>query len=131
MTGSSRSIWLLLFVLFAFAPLAAADDEEESEEKIKLSDCPKAVQKTVKKEVGEGKILEIEKETEDDQVVYEVEYIVGDKRWEIEVAPDGKLLSKEREDADDDAEADDGDDHHADADDDEDDDDGDDEEDDD
>lgn len=79
------------------------------EEKVKLSDCPAAVQKTIKEQAEGGKILEIEKETKKDgSVVYEAEIKKSDgKKIEIEVAEDGKLLDTEVEDDEDDKEDDD------------------------
>ncbi|MCI0746747.1 MAG: hypothetical protein L0Y58_15200 [Verrucomicrobia subdivision 3 bacterium] len=79
------------------------------EEKVKLSDCPAAVQKTIKENANGGKILEIEKETKKDgTVVYEAEVKKSDgKTIEIEVAEDGKLLSVEDEDDEDDDKGDD------------------------
>jgi hypothetical protein len=74
------------------------------EEKVKLSDCPAAVQKTIKEQADGGKILEIEKETKKDgTVVYEAEIKKADgKKIEVEVAEDGKLLDTEEEDDEDD-----------------------------
>lgn len=97
---------LLVLALAGTAGVALAredDDRGEREVRVRLQDCPQAVQDTIKKEAGNGKILEIEKETSrDGKVVYEAEIKIDGKIWEIEVAPDGKLLSKELEEEDDD-----------------------------
>jgi uncharacterized membrane protein YkoI len=82
-------------------------DDEENEVKVQLKDCPEAVQKTIKKEAGSGKIREIEKEREGGKTVYEAEVIIDGKEYEITVAEDGKVLGKEEEGAEDDDDADD------------------------
>jgi uncharacterized membrane protein YkoI len=74
------------------------------EEKVKLEDCPQAVQKTINDNANGGKILEIEKETnKDGTVTYEAEVKKADGTVvEIEVAADGKLIGIEVEDEEDD-----------------------------
>lgn len=67
---------------------------EAPENKVKLEDCPKAVQDTIKKEVSAGKIEEIAKETEDGKTTYEVDAKIDGKDYEIKVAEDGTLISK-------------------------------------
>ena len=82
--------------------LVAAADDDEKEERVKLADCPKAVQKTLKRESRGGKIEEIVREKEDGKVIYEAEIELDGKDYEVEVAEDGTLLSKVLEDDDDD-----------------------------
>ena len=73
-----------------------------------MADLPKPVLKTLKREARGGEIEEIEKETEGEKVVYEAEVEFGEKEYEIEIAEDGKLLSKVlEEDEDDDEDKDD------------------------
>ena len=74
------------------------------EEKVKLADCPAAVQQTINDNAAGGEILEIEKETKKDgSVVYEAEVKKSDgKKIEIKVAADGKLIKVEADDDDDD-----------------------------
>jgi uncharacterized membrane protein YkoI len=91
-----------LFVVSAAVVTAAEQEGEQNEIKVQLKDCPEAVQKTIKKEAGDGKIVEVEKEREDGTVVYEAEVIIDGQEYEITVAEDGKLLGKEKEGADDD-----------------------------
>jgi hypothetical protein len=87
------------------------DEAEEGETRVKLADLPKAVQKTLKRESRGGEIEEIERETEDGQVVYEaeVEYETksGELVYEIEIREDGVLISKLLEEEDDEDEDDD------------------------
>lgn len=84
-------------------PVFAESKEGESEEEVKLTDCPAAVQKTINDNAGGGKVVEVEKETGKDGVVYEAEVkkTNGDT-IEIKVASDGKLIKVEAEDEDDD-----------------------------
>ena len=92
-----------LIMLFAALSLGLADDEKEDKEEktIELSDCPKAVQKTLKREANGSELEEITKEEEDGKTVYEAEVEIDGKDYEIEVAEDGTLLSKELEDEED------------------------------
>jgi len=76
-------------------------------EKTTLDKVPAAVKATILKEAKDGKITEVETETEGDQVVYEAEYTLDGKGWKIHVAADGKLLSKKAEADDDDDDDDD------------------------
>ena len=78
------------------------DDDGEDEEEVSLDDVPRAVRATILKAAGRSKITEIEKETRGGKVVYEAEWKAGGKEIEIKIAPNGKILSKEVEDADDD-----------------------------
>ena len=79
------------------------DDEDEANEvKIALTDAPAAVQATIQKEAGAGRIKEIERETENGKTVYEAEVVTNGKTEEISVSEDGTLLGRESEDAEDD-----------------------------
>ena len=82
--------------------VATDDDDDEKEERVKLADCPKPVQKTLKRESKGGKIEEIVREKEDGKIIYEAEIELDGKEYEVEVAEDGTLLSKVLEDDDDD-----------------------------
>lgn len=81
----------VLPVAMVLAASAFADD------KVPLSGVPDPVLKTITSQVGDGKILEIEKETETKDgktiTVYETEVRKPDgKRIEIKVGEDGKLI---------------------------------------
>jgi hypothetical protein len=65
---------LLMIVVISLTAIAANADDD-LEQAIKLTDCPKAVQKTLKRESRGGKIVEIEKEEEVGETVYEAEVI--------------------------------------------------------
>jgi hypothetical protein len=78
------------------------DEDEAGEVKIALADAPEAVQATLKKEAGAGRLNEIEKETENGRVVYEAEVVTNGRTEDITVAEDGTFLGREAEDADED-----------------------------
>ena len=102
-----KSYWLVGLVLVV-ATLAASfawswpgeGEKKEQERKVTLQQLPAPVKATILKEAGKGKIREIEEVTRGSEKFYEAEWIRGGKEVEIKVAPDGKLLNKEVEDAD-------------------------------
>jgi hypothetical protein len=111
-TDMPRSTLLALLMTFSFAclgcaMLSAEEAQDSNEEKVKLEDCPKAVQDTLKKASAGGKIEEIEKETENGKTVYEAEVVIEGDEYEVKVAEDGKLLGKTLENDDDDDDGDD------------------------
>jgi len=71
------------------------DDDDDDEVRVSLDQLPAAVRATILKEAKGGKIKEIELE----HGVYEADVLV---ELEIKVAPDGRLLSRKIEKADDD-----------------------------
>ena len=85
------------------APAAAAaieDDDEgdEAEESIPLERVPANVLEAAKKAV-EGFVpdsAEIDKES--GSPVYDIHGLVNGEAWEVEVAPDGKVMGTERDD---------------------------------
>lgn len=78
----------VLPALMISSSLAFAGDD------LTFDQLPNPVQTTVQREVGAGKISEIERDVKRGQTVYEIEFHEGDKKWEIEVAADGKLLDR-------------------------------------
>src|SRR5260221_14002909 len=88
--------------VFKLAPLivamgVATSSHAKSDEVYDVAKLPKAVQKTVKEQVGDGKIVKMRKETVDRRIAYGVECAKGERKWQIEVAPDGKLLLRAEE----------------------------------
>src|SRR5205823_180422 len=80
--------WILLAALglcpamaITSSALAAdmKDEKGDNEVKVKLEDCPKPVQDTLKKQVGSGTIKDIDKETEDGKTVYEADATIDGK----------------------------------------------------
>lgn len=70
------------------------EEDEQEEVKVKLSDCPAAVQKTLKREANGASIETVDKETEDGKTLYEVDVKIDGKNYEINVAENGTLISK-------------------------------------
>jgi len=101
------STQMKLTLLSGFTTLALALPAfagKKNEEHIKLSNCPAAVQQTIKDNSGGGKVKEVEKETKQDgTVVYEADVKKSDgTKIEIKVAEDGKLIKVGNADEDDD-----------------------------
>jgi hypothetical protein len=63
--------------------------------KVTEKDLPEPVRQAFDKEAKGATIIEVEKEMEDGKVFYEIDYRQGPMRGELEIAPDGTLLSKE------------------------------------
>jgi uncharacterized membrane protein YkoI len=85
-----------LFVVSALfvAPSAYADDDNDPDDNMKLEDLPKAARDTVMRELEDGKITEIDREDERGRKYFEVEFTQNNRRYEIHVAEDGKLLRR-------------------------------------
>lgn len=94
---------LLLIVALPMAMIFAASSfAGEKEEKVQWSTVPAVVQKTITENAGDGKIEEIEKETETKDgksiTVYEAKVKNSDgKKIEIKVGEDGKLIKVEND----------------------------------
>lgn len=94
---------ILALAAFAAAPVIGADDTTPTTKteaskghevtKITLAEAPEAVQKTIKAEAGDKKIVKIEKvvikKKDESKTVYEA-FIAGEKH--ITVNPDGTLV---------------------------------------
>jgi len=73
-----------------------------ADEEVSIEKMPAAVRATIEKHAGQGEIVEIERETEDGQVVYEAEVIVNGEEVEFQVSATGEYLGVEADDDDDD-----------------------------
>jgi hypothetical protein len=73
------------------------EKEEGNEVKMKFTEVPPAVQKTLTEQAMGQKIDTVDKEMDKGKVVYETDVKEGGKNWEIRVAEDGKLISKKIE----------------------------------
>jgi hypothetical protein len=72
-----------------------AAEEEGKEVHIKFNDAPEAVQKTLTAEARGAKIDGVDKETmKDGKEIYEADAVIDGTNYEIQVSPDGKLISK-------------------------------------
>jgi hypothetical protein len=84
--------------LTAVFTLAVAGVLRAGEAATPFEKLPGPVQKAMRELVGKGKITKTVKETEKDgTVLYEVSYLVGKRKFEAEVSPEGKLLVVDEE----------------------------------
>jgi uncharacterized membrane protein YkoI len=65
----------------------------EQSQTVKLEEAPVPVQKTILTQVGEGKLGDIDKVTEDGETRYDVEFARRRVERSFSVAPDGRLIS--------------------------------------
>ena len=84
---------LFIVTIALGAPIAYADNDND----VKLEELPKAAQDTVKREVKDGTITDIDRETEAGKTYYEVDFIKNNQRHELRVAPDGKVLKRKKD----------------------------------
>jgi len=80
-------------VILGLASPVLFSAEEENETTMKMSDVPAAVQKTFKEEAAGGRIVRIEKEEDN----YEVVINKNGKQTGVEVSSDGKVVSRHDE----------------------------------
>jgi uncharacterized membrane protein YkoI len=77
------------------------DDEDEEgdddEGQVSLSDLPTAVLATLQQEAPNAQIEELELETENGRTQYAADVVIDGQTFDIEIAPDGTLLTKEVE----------------------------------
>jgi uncharacterized membrane protein YkoI len=81
---------LFIAPLMFVGPVAFADSDFE----VKLDEMPQAARDTVKREVKDGKITEIDRDAKGGRTFYEVEFTQNNQRFEIHVGEDGKLMSR-------------------------------------
>jgi hypothetical protein len=84
----------LLSTVIGCAEMHHKEKEEGDEVKMKFSEVPAAVQKTLTDAAMGAKIDTVDKETDKGAVVYEADAKIDGKNYEIKVSPDGKLISK-------------------------------------
>ena len=76
------------------------DDHDGKDEKISVEQLPAPAKATMLKEVGSGKITEIDQEDEDGKMEYSADAVIDGKKYEVKVAADGSLISKKLDDDD-------------------------------
>lgn len=81
-------------LLWAAAMLAARAEIFADEVRLKLSECPAAVQQTFAAESKPAQVERVVKETDGDVVIYATRVAIGGKPYEITVDKDGTLLDK-------------------------------------
>jgi uncharacterized membrane protein YkoI len=113
----TRFMWIVVVVgvaILGTAFLGGALIEDEREEQVTLDQVPPAVRAAILREAADGIILEIVREIEDGQEIFEAEILVDAATViEVEFAPDGRVLEREIRGADEDDDED-GDDDEAD-----------------
>jgi len=89
------------FILSALAITGCAshNDREDDEVTVAMGDVPPAVRATLERESAGGKVTEIEKEMKNGKTVYSADMTINGADWDIQVAEDGAVISKEREKA--------------------------------
>jgi len=70
------------------------DDADEKETPVTMDQLPAPVKATLMKEAGNGKVEEIDKETENGRTIYEADVMLDGKKWEIKIDQDGQLIRK-------------------------------------
>jgi uncharacterized protein YacL (UPF0231 family) len=80
----------LLLSLSTIGQLSAADGES----KVKLSECPKVVQKTLKRESSDGKIKDVNVIEDEAATLYAASITLGGREYQVMVAQDGTLVQK-------------------------------------
>jgi hypothetical protein len=86
-----------LFVALAASGLLLAGSASAQEKKIKRSDLPPAVEKTVAAESTGATIKGFSTEKEKGQTLYEVELIVNGHSKDISMSPDGSIVEIEEQ----------------------------------
>jgi hypothetical protein len=61
---------------------------------VPIDQLPQPVRATVERETQGGQITDIERDTEHGQTIYEVEFVLDGKEYELDIAADGKLLER-------------------------------------
>lgn len=85
-----HTIALVLAVVLGAPALARADS-------VPLEQVPAAVRAAIERELGDGRLEEIDRETRDGRPVYEVEFTRNDKEHEVLIAEDGTVLERDED----------------------------------
>ncbi len=85
------SAWLpgALFAALALSPALSRAGQD-----LTLEQLPAPVRATVERETKGGQITDIERDHEAGQIIYEVEFTLEGKSYELDIATDGKLLER-------------------------------------
>jgi len=95
-----RKSWILVAALAAGCngmnghATGGKEKDEGDETKIKFSEAPEAVQKTLTEQAGGARIDTVDKESKDGKTVYEADAMINGTNYEIVVGADGKLINK-------------------------------------
>jgi len=99
-----KTKWMIsVLMALAFVGMATftARAEDKDEKVTTIDQIPAAASATIKKEVGENKIDKVLECTKDNKTYYEAQYTANDKKMEVKVDADGKVLKKGPADEDD------------------------------
>ena len=99
-----KTKWMIsVLMALAFVGMATftARAEDKDEKVTTIDQIPAAASATIKKEVGENKIDKVLECTKDNKTYYEAQYTANDKKMEVKVDPDGKVIKKGPADEDD------------------------------
>jgi hypothetical protein len=93
-----------ILVLAALAPTlngcaSSGKGHEDKEIPVAMSDVPAAVRATLDRESAGGRVTEVEKEIKNGKTVYSADLMVSGTAWDITIAEDGSVVSKEKEKA--------------------------------
>jgi hypothetical protein len=92
-TKTNLKVFAVAMALTGMSSLATADSKDVS-----LEQLPAKAKATIDKQIGDGKLDEIEQEMRMNQTVFEVEFTdAKGAKFEIVVAENGKLLDKRAE----------------------------------
>ena len=100
MKNSKKKLNLVVILITTLVVLTAGCiffNDNGQEQVIAMEDLPAAVKPLAEKETEGCKIIEVEKETKDSEIIYAITYDQDGTEMEIEYTPDGKLISKGRE----------------------------------
>ena len=92
--------WILLALLAAGCAAhngtakSGKEKDEGNETKIKFSEAPEAVQKTLTEQANGQKIESVDKQTKDGKTVFDADAVINGTNYEIVVASDGTLVKK-------------------------------------
>ena len=92
-----KTKWMIsVLMALAFVGMATftARAEDKDEKVTTIDQIPAAASATIKKEVGENKIDKVLQCTKDNKTYYEAQYTANDKKMEVKVDPDGKVIKK-------------------------------------
>jgi uncharacterized membrane protein YkoI len=99
-------MWKVLFVALMAGGVASiglavpSPMNYEVEASLPLTECPKAVQKTIEREARGAKVDQVDIESKNDMIVFEADVKIGLANYEILVAVDGTLISKQLDEED-------------------------------
>jgi hypothetical protein len=89
-----RRIPAAIVAAFFVAPLSLAAHAVYAGQDVPLEQLPAGVRATVERETKGGQVIDIEKDHEAGKDVFEVEFTLNGKKYELHIAPDGTLIEK-------------------------------------